>query len=243
MLRMIWACVAVGLMLGSAVAARAEEDVNSLTKAEQDAGWKLLFDGKSTKGWRGYNLKEMPPGWAVKDGILARVKGGAGGKGAGGGDDIITVEEYDNFELKLQWRIVAGGNSGLLYRVKEGAVTSWHIAPEVQILDNTKWTTRDKRQLAGACYDLYAPAKDVTKPVGQWNEVHLIADGPKVEHRLNGEKLCAYEVGGDEWNKLVAASKFKGMKDFAKATKGYICLQDHSDKIEFRGIKLRPITK
>jgi len=219
----------------------AKQEPNALTDDEKRAGWKLLFDGQTTNGWRGYNRSEMPPGWKVIDGILTRVSGGAGGKGAGGGDDIITVDQFDNFELKLEWRIVPGGNSGLLYRVTEGAVTSWHVAPEMQILDNTRWPTRDQRQLAGACYDLYAPPKDVTKSNGEWNQVHLIADGSHVVHYLNGEKQVEYDIGSDDWNQRVANSKFKDKPHFAKAAKGHICLQDHSDRIEFRSIKLREL--
>ncbi len=213
---------------------------NTLSDKEKAAGWKLLFDGKTTEGWRGYKMDKMPPGWKV-DGALVRVKGGAGGKGAGGGDDIITVDQYDNFELTLQWKIVSGGNSGILIRVTEDAITSWHVSPEMQVLDNSRHPRRDKRQLAGACYDLYAPPKDVTKPIGQWNTVRIVADGNHIEHWLNGAKLFEYEIGSDDWNQRVAGSKFRNKPDFAKAKKGHICLQDHSDRIGFRNIKIRPL--
>lgn len=216
---------------------------NTLTEAEKSAGWRLLFDGKTTTGWRGYNQKVMPPGWKVIDGSLARVSGGAGGKGAGGGDDIITTEQFESFELSLEWKVVSNGNSGILYHVTEGAVTTWHVAPEMQILDNTKHPTRDKRQLAGACYDLYAPAKDVTRPVGAWNVARLVVDGAYVEHWLNGEKLLEYELWSDDWKERVAKSKFKDKPDFAKAHTGFICLQEHTDRIQFRNIKLRPIVR
>lgn len=219
----------------------AEDGPNQLTPAEKQAGWKLLFDGKTTDGWRGYKMDKMPPGWKVIDGALVRVKGGEGGKGAGGGDDIVTRGQFGNFELKLQWKIVAGGNSGILYRVTENAVTSWHVAPEMQVLDNARWPNRDKRQLAGALYDLYAPVKDVTKPVGQWNQVRIVANGNHVEHWLNGVKLLEYERGSDDWNRRVAGSKFKNLTNFAKADKGHICLQDHSDRIEYRDIKIRQV--
>ena len=216
-----------------------EAKPNTLTEDEKKAGWKLLFDGKTTEGWRGYKMKELPPGWKAIDGVLARVSGGAGGKGAGGGDDIVTVEQFDSFELAIDWKIAAGGNSGSLYHVSEDAETSWHVAPEMQVLDNTKYPNRSKKELAGACYDLYAPTKDVTRPVGEWNQARLVVNGNHVEHWLNGEKIVTYELGSDDWNARVAASKFKDKPKFAQQRKGFICLQDHSDRIEFRNIKIR----
>jgi cytochrome c len=230
------------LGMGMECGLRAAEP-NSLTEAEKSAGWRLLFDGKTTEGWRGYNQQAIPPGWKAIDGALVRVTGGQGGKGAGGGDDIITTEQFDNFELTLEWKVAAKGNSGVLYHVTEGAETTWHVAPEMQILDNTKHPTRDKRQLAGACYDLYEPAKDVTKPVGEWNVARLLVNGAHVEHWLNGEKLLEYELWSEDWKARVAKSKFKDKADFAKAKTGHICLQEHTDRIEFRNIKLRRISK
>lgn len=218
-----------------------EQPPNTLSEKERTTGWKLLFDGKTTDGWRGYKMDKMPPGWKVIDGAMVKVKPGAGGKGAGGGDDIITIQQFDNFEFTVQWKIVSNGNSGILYRVTEDAITSWHVAPEMQVLDNTKHPNRKKSQLAGALYDLYAPAQDVTKTVGKWNTAKVIADGNHVEHWLNGVKLLEYELGSDDWNKRIAASKFKNMPKFATAMKGHLCLQDHSDRIEFRNIKVRPL--
>ena len=226
---------------GTAVAEDAPP--NTLSKEERAAGWKLLFDGKTTKGWRGYKKDKMPPGWTVRDGALIRVKGGEGGKGAGGGDDVITRDKFADFELSLQWKIVDGGNSGILYRVTENAVTSWHVAPEMQVLDNTKHPNRDKRQLAGALYDLYAPARDATLPTGQWNTARVVARGKHVEHWLNGVKLLEYTTGSDDWKQRVAGSKFKNRPQFATALAGHVCLQDHSDRIEYRSIKVRPIGK
>lgn len=220
----------------------AEQRPNTLTDAERADGWRLLFDGQTTSGWRGYNRPDMPPGWRVIDGALVRTSGGAGGKGAGGGDDIITVDQFDSFELLVDWRIVAGGNSGILYHVTEGADTSWHVAPEMQVLDNTRHPTRDKRQLAGALYDLYAPPRDSTRGVGQWNTARLVVRGQHVEHWLNGEKQVEYEIGSPDWQQRVALSKFRDKPDFAKATIGHICLQDHSDRVEYRNIKLRVLS-
>jgi len=217
------------------------QEGNSLTDGEKRAGWKLLFDGKTTNGWRGYKMQAMPPGWSVIGDALVRVRGGEGGKGAGGGNDIVTLDEFDNFELSLEWKLVANGNSGVLYHVSEEPITAWHYAPEVQLLDNTAHPTRDHRQLAGACYDLYAPAKDVTKPVGQWNQLRILVNGSHVEHWLNGEKVVTYEIGSDDWEERVAKSKFKDMPKFGTFKKGPICLQDHSDRVEFRNIKIRPL--
>lgn len=230
------AVVAVGLHTARSAGSA---EPNTLTEAEKQAGWKLLFDGKTTQGWRGYKMDKMPPGWAAVDGALVRLKGGAGGKGAGGGDDIITTEEFASFDLQLEWKVVSNGNSGVLYHVSEEPVTAWHYAPEVQILDNTPHKGRTKLQHAAACYDLYAPTKDTTKPVGQWNHMRILVNGARVEHWLNGEKVVEYELWSDDWKERVAKSKHKERPKFGNIRKGPIALQDHSDRIEFRNIKIR----
>ena len=220
--------------------AEARQD-NQLTEDEKKAGWRLLFDGRTTEGWRGYKMDKMPPGWKVIDGNLVRVSGGEGGKGAGGGDDIITIEQFADFEVQLEWKIMdRAGNSGIILRASEDAVTSWHTGPEMQILDNAAYPGRSVRQLAGACYDLYAAAKDVSRPRGEWNAVRVVADGNHMEHWLNGVKLFEYELASDDWKERVAKSKFRDMNGFKNPpTKGHICLQDHTARIEYRNIKIR----
>ncbi len=230
---------ALGVLVAGLAFTTSGAEPNTLTEAEKKAGWKLLFDGETTKGWRGYKMETMPPGWTVANGALVRVKGGAGGKGAGGGDDIVTTEEFESFDLQLEWKLVAHGNSGVLYHVSEEAVTAWHYAPEVQILDNAPHRNRSKTQHAGACYDLYAPSKDVTGPVGDWNHMRILVNGPQVEHWLNGEKVVEYELWSDDWKARVANSKFKDKPKFGTFKTGPIALQDHSDRIEFRNIKVR----
>jgi hypothetical protein len=227
------------LFISQVAVSFAASPANTLTDGERKAGWKLLFDGKTTTGWRGYKMEKMPPGWSVIDGVLTRVKGGAGGKGAGGGDDIVTTEEFENFDLQLEWKTVPSGNSGVLYHVSEEPVTAWHYAPEVQILDNTAHLTRSKLELAAACYDLYAPTKDMTKPLGQWNLMRILVDGAHVEHWLNGEKVVEYELWSDDWKRRVAKSKHKDRAKFGTFRKGPIALQDHTDRLEFRNIKIR----
>jgi Domain of Unknown Function (DUF1080) len=243
--------VALGVLLLVVSSARAEEPAaapnrgpqsgppdwgaNKLTAKEAKAGWKLLFDGKSTKGWRGYKQKTAPAAWVVKDGVLAfeRQDGVQGG-------DLMTRDQYESFELSLDWRITEGGNSGIMYHVQETEDQPWKTGPEMQVLDNAKH--RDGKNAitsAGSCYALYAPAKDVTRPVGEWNQARLVVNGANVEHWLNGEKIVSYEKGGEDWNAKVAASKFKAFPNFGKPTKGHIDLQDHGDRVEYRNIKLR----
>jgi hypothetical protein len=236
-------CALAGLVAVSAVA-RAAEDAeikpNTLTKDEKKAGWKLLFDGKSLKGWRGYKMKKPPAAWKAEDGVL-RFENKAGDEAAGGGD-LLTVGQYDSFELALDWRISEGGNSGVMYHVLETEDRPWKTGPEMQILDNQKHKDgKSPLTSAGACYGLYPPTKDLTRPVGEWNQARLLVDGLKVEHWLNGEKIVEYEKGNDAWQAKVAASKFKDFPSFGKPTRGHIDLQDHGDKVEYRTIKLRVI--
>ena len=210
---------------------------NTLSEEERKAGWTLLFDGKSTRGWRGYKKKDMPATWKVAGGALVLEK-----KAGAEGGDIVTVAEYDRFELALEWRISPGGNSGIMYHVQESEPYPWQTGPEVQVLDNAKHADgKNPLTSAGSCYGLYAPEEDVTKPVGQWNQVRLVVRVPVVEHWLNGDKLLEYELGSADWNQRVAASKFKAFPNFGKAPKGFIALQDHGDHVEYRSIKLLPL--
>jgi hypothetical protein len=213
--------------------AKAEDTPNTLTDAEKNDGFKLLFDGQTTAGWRGYRKDKCPAAWQAVDGALTL-------KGRGG--DIITEGQYESFELRLEWKISPRGNSGIFYHVHEGDEPSYATGPEIQVLDN-KGHADGKNPLttAGSCYALYAPSKDVTKPVGEWNEARVIVKGRHVEHWLNGEKIVEYEKGGDDWNAKVAASKFSKMPNFGRPTKGHICLQDHSDEVAFRNIRIKEL--
>jgi cytochrome c len=229
-----------GFMLFMASSARAADPAgeprpNKLSSAEVKAGWKLLFDGKSTKGWRGYKAKAVPSAWVVQDGALAFDKK----EGATGGD-LLTRDQYENFELSIDWRVGEGGNSGIMYHVQETEDHPWRTGPEMQVLDNARHRDgKNPLTSAGSCYGLYAPSKDVTRPVGEWNQARLVVNGPAVEHWLNGEKIVSYEKGSADWDAKVAGSKFKSMPNFGESTRGHIDLQDHGDRVEFRNIKLR----
>lgn len=225
--------LAIGWM-GSARFAAADEP-NTLTDAEKADGFKLLFDGKTTTGWRGYKKDKMPAGWEVVDGALVRTKGGG---------DIVTVDEFDAFELHIDWKIAPKGNSGVMYHVQEIAGAPYETGPEMQVLDNKgHGDGKNPKTSAGALYAMVPPTKDVTKPVGEWNSAKLIVrpDG-SCEHWLNGEKIVEYKKGGEEWDKMVAGSKFKSMKNFGKPTKGHIDLQDHGDHVEYRNIKIKVLS-
>ncbi|RMF76008.1 MAG: DUF1080 domain-containing protein [Planctomycetota bacterium] len=207
---------------------------NVLTPEERAAGWRLLFDGRTTNGWRGFRKKEMPAGWEVIDGCLVRT---------GPGGDIITEEQFADFELKIDWRISTGGNSGIFYRVSEDEDYVWRTGPEMQVLDNAEHADGgDALTSAGANYALVAPARDVTRPVGYFNEARIVVRGNHVEHWLNGEKLLEYELLSEPWERLVAASKFASMPRYGRERKGHIALQDHGDRVWYRNIRIRELS-
>ena len=204
---------------------------NALTTAEQDAGWRLLFDGASTEGWRAFRADTAPSGWQAVDGTLLR---------AGAGGDLVSAREFGDFELSLEWRIAACGNSGVMYRVVETEDRTYHSGPEMQVLDDAGHPDAGNRLTsAGAAYDLYpAPAGHV-KSAGEWNTARLIVNGNRVEHWLNGAKLLEFEFGSRDWDAKIAASKFKPHATFGKNAQGHIGLQDHGDVVAYRNIKIR----
>lgn len=228
--------VIVALMGFLPLFARSEE--NALSDSEKKAGWKSLFDGKTTKGWRNYKKQEISNGWQVKDGALTRADKGAG--------DIITTEKYEEFELSLEYKISKGGNSGIMFHVIEQAGPPWHSGPEIQIQDNVDGHDPQK---SGWLYQLYQPANDpktnktldATKPVGQWNHVNLIIAKDKCELNMNGLRYWTCKLGSPDWNEKLAKSKFSKLEMFAKAGQGFICLQDHGDMVAYRNIKIRTL--
>ncbi len=215
------------------MAAVAHAAPNTLAPAEQSAGWKLLFDGKTLEGWRGYKTEE-PVGWSVQDGALTLA---AGRKG-----DLVTRQQFGDFELALDWKISAGGNSGILYRVGLGDAAPARSGPEYQLLDNAR--AKDNKintHAAGALYDLVAPPRDVTRPVGEWNEARIRVQGWKIEHWLNGVKVAEADLASAAGKTLLANSKFKAWPRFGTLTRGHITLQDHGDAVSFRNVKIREL--
>jgi hypothetical protein len=212
---------------------------NTLTAAEQEAGWRLLFDGQTTDGWRGYGQEMFPAqGWEVQDGSLVVLE-------SGGGGDIITEEAFESYELSLEFKVSPGANSGIFYRVQEIPDEAiWHSAPEYQLLDDVSALEGGgdlSTHLTGDNYDLHASTERVMKPAGEWNVAKIVLDGNHVEHWLNGTKLVEYELESPAWEELVAGSKFSPYPEYGRAQRGHIGLQDHGYLVWFRNIKIRPI--
>ncbi len=211
---------------------------NTLSDKEKADGWKLLFDGKTTDGWRAYRGKDIPDVWKVTDGALV-----VSPKNGKKGGDIVTNDDYESFDLTFEWKVTPGANSGVMYRVSEDKGAPFETGPEYQILDNTRHPDgKNPKTTAASCYALYAPAKDATKPVGEWNRGRILVNGNHVEHWLNGEKVVEYDFGSDDWNKRVAASKFAQMDRFGKEKKGKIDLQFHGDEVAYRNLKIKVLS-
>ena len=211
---------------------------NELTPSEKRGGWKLLFDGKTTDGWRNYKKDMISGGWKVVDGALVRAEKGAG--------DIITKDEYGSFELSLEYKISEGGNSGIMFHVSEDGGAPWHSGPEIQVQDNLKGHDPQK---AGWLYQLYPSVPgfmqkegpDATRPAGEWNQLQIRICPAGSEINMNGVRYSTFKVGSDDWNDKVAKSKFAKMEKFGKNGKGFICLQDHNDIVAYRNIKVRTL--
>lgn len=231
---------------GFVKAAPAPTPLNSLSAAEQKAGWTLLFDGKSLKGWRNYAKKTIGSSWIIDDNAihLAAKKDPKGGWQAPDGGDIITDGTYENYELRLEWKIGPCGNSGIIYNVEESDKYQypWQTGPEMQVLDNACHPdSKIRTHRAGDLYDLIECTYETVKPAGQWNSVRLIVNKGHVQHWLNGRKVVETTMWTDAWKKMIAASKFKDMPGFGTIRKGHLCLQDHGDPVWYRNIKIREL--
>ena len=219
---------------------------NTISDREAREGWKLLWDGKTTAGWRGAKLDSFPRGgWEIKDGVLS-VQASGGAESAAGGD-IVTVGPYGSFELVVEFMITKGANSGIKYFVDPGLNKGEGsaIGCEYQILDDAghpdaKAGMNGNRKLAGL-YDLIPPEGVRFNGIGEWNRARIVARGPHVEHWLNGFKTVEYERGTQMWRALVSHSKYTVWPKFGEASMGHILLQDHGDRVSFRTVKIREI--
>lgn len=224
--------------------------LNQLTDAEKAQGWLLMFDGTTSDGWRGYNKPNFPAAWVVEDGTLrCRNEESRGDTGkVDGGDIVYSKRLFTDFDLRLEWKISEGGNSGVFYLGRE--VAGWPIyksGPEMQILDNDKNPDsnrgRDGNRKSGSLYDLIPANPQNARSVGEWNSIEIICLQGRVVHRQNGVKVLEYELWTPEWKALVNKSKFPGLNpDWENVAKeGVVGLQDHGDDVWFRNIKIRAL--
>jgi hypothetical protein len=211
---------------------------NTLTTKEKNEGWKLLFDGQTMNGWRPY-LHNTTATWVVEDGTLKGL-----GKGSDSTGYIISEDQFENFELKLEWKIAPRGNSGILYMVVEDPAykTPYETGPEYQVIDDLGWPDPlEEWQKTGANYAMHVAQNKELKPVGEWNTAVILVNNGHVEHWLNGIKVVEYELWTDEWKELVAKGKWKDSPAYGQAKKGHLVLQDHGSNVWYKNIKLREL--
>lgn len=214
----------------------------SLSDQQKADGWKLLFDGKSLEGWRIFkNWKNNT--WEVKDGMLHCKPLNEQAKGDGDErSDIMTNDEFGNFEFTCEWKISHAGNSGIIYRVTEEYEQPYFTGPEYQVIDDEGYQPKQSDvHLSGANYDMMAPSVKAAKPAGEWNETKIVVNGKNVEHWLNGQKVVAYELGSADWQKRKDGSKWKDKKGYGMAAQGHIDLQDHGDEVWYRNLMIKKL--
>lgn len=214
------------------------ETHNQLTEAQEKEGWKLLFNGRNMDGWKTYKDRENNS-WEVVDGTLHCKADSLADKRA----DILTVDQYADFELTFDWKIAPRDNSGIIYRATEEFDQPYLSGPEYQVIDDKNYPSKlTPTQTSGSNYDMHAaPADKKINPPGEWNTGKIIAKGNHVEHWLNGAKVVEYEFNSPEWQKLKAGSKWKNAKGYGIAPKGHIDLQDHGGEVWYRNIMIKTL--
>lgn len=235
-MKKIFPLAILGLLFYSTVAS---QHMNTLNEQEKKDGWQLLFDGNSTKGWHSFNQQNVGAAWKVQDQTLYLDASGNSGRG-----DIVSDETFENFHLKFDWKIAPKGNSGLMFLVQEGQdrQATWHTGPEYQIIDDVNYPDKLQAvQLSASLYDLIPCPQGIVRPAGEWNTSEIILNNGKLEFLVNGKKAVSTNLWDENWNKMVAESKFIKEKDFAASKKGKIALQDHGAEVWFRNIKVKKI--
>lgn len=218
-------------MIHALIALIAFQEPNTLTQAEVGQGWKLLFDGKSTNGWRNFKAKTVASGWVVKDGALVCAEPENAG-------DIVTEEQFKWFDLTLEYNLSKGGNSGVMYHVTEQGATTWQTGPEIQLYDHP---AQEGVEISGYLYQLYGSKVDASKPAGEWNKLRILISPGQCLTEVNGVKYHEYVLGSEDFKTRVAKSKFSRYPHFGTSGKGSIALQGDHGVVSFRNVKIRPI--
>jgi hypothetical protein len=210
---------------------------NTLASVEKKKGWNLLFDGKTTNGWHGFNLKVFPDCWMIENGVFTtRTKGGKEDL------DIVTDKEYLNYALSLDFKLMKGTNSGVIFQIFEDPKYKfpYETGPEFQLIDQANWPDPLKDwQICGANYAMYPPKSLPSKQIGEWNHLMLVVDGNHVTQIINGVIVVQYEKYTDEWKKLRSSGKWANYPDYGKFDKGHISLQNHGTQVWFKNIKIK----
>ena len=243
-IKLLFIALASCLTFANLLAQSSAPAINTLSEKEKAEGWKLLFDGQTTAGWRNFNSNKIGPAWKVSDGTLSLDASKKDNWQSGGGGDIITEGEYENFDFMVEWKIEACGNCGIIFDVKEDPQYKyvWNTGLEMQVLDNTCHPdAKIIKHRAGDLYDLISCSRETVKPADEWNQARILCNHGNCELWLNGENVVKFRMHTPEWDTLVKNSKFKDMPDFGKATRGHISLQDHGNQVWFRNIKIKEL--
>ena len=212
---------------------------NTLAAKEKQAGWQLLFDGRTTDGWHGYNMQGIPGVWSIEEGAIV-----VDGKGGGEEQDVITEGVYRDFAFTVEYKLSPGSNSGIIFQVKEDTLYRYpyETGPEFQLIDHENWPDKlEDWQIHGANYAMYPPKAKPYNPAGEWNRLLLVVKGNHVTQWINGVEVVRYEKYSDEWVQLRNSGKWADYPDYGIADEGHIALQNHGTKLWFRNIKIKQL--
>lgn len=238
---MIIAALSVGLL--SCSETKNSKGIEEMKSTDNDTGWISLFDGNSLKGWHNYGKTTIGEAWKIEDGsfYLDTIKKEGWQTAAGG--DIVTDEEYENFHLMLDWKIAAGGNSGIIFNIHEDTTKYkyvWQTGPEMQVLDNSLHPdSKIIKHRAGDLYDLITSTPETVRAAGEWNHAEIISNNGQLNLFLNGSKVIGTTMWDDKWKTMIAESKFKEYADFGTYKKGHIALQDHGNTVWYKNVKIK----
>ena len=234
---------AISVSLFSCGETKNSKHKEQMERTTNDTGWISLFDGNSLKGWHNYGKITVGEAWKIADGAFYLDTTKKKGWQTAAGGDIVTNEEYENFHLMVDWKIAAGGNSGIIFNIHEDTTKYkyvWQTGPEMQVLDNALHPdSKIIKHRAGDLYDLITSSPETVKPAGEWNHAEIISNNGQLDFFLNGSKVVSTTMWDDQWKKMISGSKFKEYADFGTYKKGHIALQDHGNTVWYKNVKIK----